>query len=354
MRVSRGTALPRRSIIAIPSLLEAWFLSNQRPLPWRTTYDPYQVWVSEVMLQQTRMDVVLRYFPRFMAKFPSVEILASANDEDVLATWSGLGYYRRAGMLLLGARAVVDKWGGRIPRDSDALRSIPGVGRYTAGAIASIAFGLRTPIVEGNVRRVGARLAAVDWPLGSRELDGQIWSLATSLVAHADSPRDFNQGLMELGALVCRVGVPECGRCPLTRHCLAYRTGTPEDFPRKGAKASSRSLDIPLYLVSDAQRGVLMRKESGALMRGMFHLPHGNDLLLPGGRAIAHLNGTVVGSFAHTITNRRIRFEVIALDQFPDCLGEGADEYKWILPGELVATPHPSYVRKALELAGLL
>ena len=327
---------------------------NQRPLPWRIGYDPYHVWVSEVMLQQTRMEVVLRYFPRFIDRFPSVETLAAAADAEVLAMWSGLGYYRRARMLLEGARAVVIERGGRIPRDAGALRSIPGVGRYTAGAIASIAFEEKEPIVEGNVRRVGSRLAAIESPLGSGELDQKVWRLAEELIVHSASSRNLNQGLMELGALVCRVGVPECASCPLTGHCLAYQTGAPENFPRKGAKKLTRSLRIPLYLIADPQKGVLMRKEEGELMRGMFHLPHGNNLLLGGCMLLDDVDGKVIGSFGHTITNRRIRFELILFDQFPDRIGEDGAEYEWIHPSELASKPHPSYVQKALKLAGLI
>lgn len=314
---------------------ERWFARNQRPLPWRAAYEPYDVWVAEVMAQQTRMEVVVGYFARFMERFPTVAALAAAADDDVTAAWSGLGYYRRARMLRDGARAVMERFGGAIPRTVEALLTIPGIGRYTAGAIASIAFDEPAPIVDGNVARVVARLFADD---------ADPWMHADDLVRAAKSPRHVNQGLMELGALLCKPRNPLCDDCPLRDGCAALARNAVADFPRPKAKAKTCELRIPLYLVTDRRGRVLMRREAGPLMTAMFHLPHGNTALFDASPLDAAPLQRL-GAFRHTVTNRRIEFEVFA------ATARAARGYCWIDPAS--SFPHPSYVRKALRLAGI-
>jgi A/G-specific adenine glycosylase len=338
--------LPARRLAA---LTESWFRKNQRHLPWRDGYDPYRVWVSEVMLQQTRMEVVLGYYEHFLTRFPTVADLARASIDDVTAAWSGLGYYRRARMLRDGAIDVMTRFGGAIPKTVSELMTIAGIGRYTAGAIASIAHGRREPIVDGNVARILARIFAIDSPLGSPALMREAWSRAEELVASSKSPRDFNQGLMELGALICTPRNPLCGQCPLRRQCVAFVSGRVEELPRPKAKLATRELRIPLYLVIDRDGRVLMRRESGQLMRGMFHLPHGDTTLLTGTPLRIGASATI-GTFRHTVTNRRITFEVFTVARRPRTRGR---EYAWIDPAALAGIPHPSYVRKALRLAGI-
>lgn len=330
-------------------ITENWFRKHQRPLPWRGAYDPYGVWVSEVMLQQTRMEVVLGYYERFMTRFPDVVALAAASFDEVTASWSGLGYYRRARMLRDGAIDVMTRFDGMIPATVDELMTIAGIGRYTAGAIASIAHGQRAPIVDGNVARIVARLFAIEAPLGSPMLMREAWIRAEESVAASKSPRDFNQGLMELGALICTPRNPSCNRCPLRRHCAAYAGDRVEELPHPKAKMATRELRIPLYLVTDRTGRVLMRRESGPLMRGMFHLPHGDTTLLTG-TPLRVIAGATLGTFRHTVTNRRITFEVFTVAERPRARG---GEYAWIDPAALGAIPHPSYVRKALRLAGI-
>jgi A/G-specific adenine glycosylase len=328
--------------------IERWFHRHQRSLPWRRTYDPYHIWISEVMAQQTRLEVVVPYFERFLAKFPTLASLSAASEDEVTAAWSGLGYYRRARMLLAGAIDVQSRFGGRIPADVESLLTIPGIGPYTAGAISSIAFEERAAIVDGNVARVVARLFAIDAAIGSPALMRAAWTHAGRLVAGAKSPRALNQGLMEIGALICTPRNPACLLCPLSARCAARISGRTEELPRAKAKALTHELHIPLYLVVDRQGRVLMRRASGKLMTAMFHLPHGNASLLGGtplrvdpGRA------TLVGTFRHTVTNRRITFELF---RAPARRTAG---YEWIAPADLADVPHPSYVRKALKLAGL-
>jgi A/G-specific adenine glycosylase len=338
--------LPARRIA---SQTESWFRKHQRRLPWRESYDPYAVWVSEVMLQQTRMEVVLGYFSRFMAQFPTVDSLARASLDEVTAAWSGLGYYRRARMLRDGAADVMTRFGGAIPRTVEELTSIAGIGRYTAGAIASIAHEQRASIVDGNVARIVARLFAIDAPLASPAFMREAWTRSEELVASSKSPRDFNQGLMELGALICTPRNPACDRCPLRRECAAFISGRVDQLPWPKVKTITRELRIPLYLVTDRDGRVLMRRESGQLMRGMFHLPHGDTTLLTG-TPLRIGAASTLGTFRHTVTNRRITFEVFAVARRPRARG---DEYAWVDPAALAAIPHPSYVRKALRLAGI-
>lgn len=321
---------------SVTRALERWFARHQRPLPWREAYEPYQVWVSEVMLQQTRMEVVLPYFARFLERFPTVAALAAASLDDVTAVWSGLGYYRRARMLRDGAIAVTERFGGVIPLKVEELLTIPGVGRYTAGAIASVAFGRRAAIVDGNVSRVAARL------FGS---DGDAWPRAEALVAACRKPRQLNQALMELGALVCTPRNPACLVCPLREECVAVRTGRVDELPAPKAKKETRSLRIPLYLITDRRGRVLMRRESGPLMNAMYHLPHGDTSLLTG-PPLAVAAGPLLGTFKHTVTTRKIEFEVYRA-RAPRAKGE----YEWIDLAAMDAIPHPSYVRKALAIA---
>ncbi len=316
-------------------LLERWFSRHQRRLPWRTAYDPYHVWVSEVMLQQTRMEVVLPYFGRFLERFPDLASLAGATDDEVTTAWSGLGYYRRAKMLRGGAAAVMERFGGVIPSRVEELLTIPGIGRYTAGAIASIAFDETAPIVDGNVARVLARLFVHE---------GDAWPLAEALVRASRSPRALNQSLMELGALVCKPRNPACLVCPVHGLCVARATGRIDELPPPKAKKATRELTIPLYLVRDRRGRVLMSRASGTLMDAMYHLPHGDTSLLEG-KPFAAESRELLGSFRHTVTTRRIEFVVYAAT-----VPRRARGYEWIENVE--AVPHPSYVRKALRLAG--
>jgi len=321
--------------------IESWFARHQRALPWREGYDPYHVWVSEVMLQQTRMEVVVPYFERFLTRFPTIADLAEATDHDVTAAWSGLGYYRRARMLRDGAAAVMNRFGGILPATVDELLTIPGIGRYTAGAIASIAYRQRTPIVDGNVGRVVARLFA-DEPR-------DYWKRAEALVAGSLSPRDLNQGLMELGALICKPKTPLCLLCPVRDDCVAHATGRIDELPRPRAKKETRSMRIALYVVKDTRGRVLMQRESGPLMHGMYHLPHGDTSLLAG-RPLDATPGDLLGSFRHTVTNRKIEFAVYTAEL--QRIRDGTGDYEWIDPAQLDDVPHPSYVRKALGLIG--
>lgn len=251
--------------------LLAWFDENRRDLPWRTrsgeSPDPYRVWLSEVMLQQTRVETVRPYFERWIEQFPDLESLAAADQDTVLKAWEGLGYYSRARNLHRAVREVVARYGSVIPNEPDAFRALPGVGRYTAGAVMSIAFDRQEPVVDGNVRRVFARLLDEAEPS-----EGTLWNLASEFAA-GDRPGDLNQGLMELGALVCTPRSPDCSGCPIALFCAALERGTQEMRPRP---RKMRAVKIERHGVAVVQSGgsllLVQRPEKGRL-GGMWEFP---------------------------------------------------------------------------------
>jgi A/G-specific adenine glycosylase len=249
-----------------------WFSSAQRPLPWRKNYDPYRVWISEIMLQQTQMDTVLPYYERWMRRFPDIRSLAQAETEEILKAWEGLGYYSRARNLHATARRIVEEFGGRFPADYESIRSLKGVGPYTAGAIASIAFNQERPLVDGNVVRVLSRLFASRLPFGTAEGRRYFWDLEERLIPKGRA-RDFNQALMELGALVCRPLGPDCASCPVRAHCRAYAQGEPEAYPVKSRRKEPVRVEAAAVVVRSGGRYFIRRRPEGAIMGGLWEFP---------------------------------------------------------------------------------
>ncbi|MDO4484092.1 MAG: A/G-specific adenine glycosylase [Clostridia bacterium] len=249
-----------------------WYDANKRTLPWRDINDPYATWVSEIMLQQTRVETVLRYFPRFMERFPTVQALADAGEDEVLKMWEGLGYYSRARNLHKGAKQVAAEYGGAVPRDADTLRKISGIGDYTAGAIASIACGQAVPAVDGNVIRVISRLRGVRENVGIPSVKRQITELAAALVPQ-DRPGDFNQALMDLGSRVCVPGTPDCAACPLQPFCDAFDAGDAEDLPQLPRKNPPKVIDYDVLLLRSPSGRVLVRQRTEAMLRGLWVFP---------------------------------------------------------------------------------
>ena len=217
-----------------------YYRRHGRRLPWRGERDPYRIWVSEIMLQQTQVVTVTKRYRSFIRAFPSVRTLASAPAARVHEAWAGLGYYARARNLHAAARAIVARHSGRIPADVVALQALPGVGRYTAGAVASIGFGKPVPVVDGNVARFLARLFGVEDPPARAAGARRLWAIAGKLVARASSPGEINQALMEVGACVCTPRAPRCGDCPVRRWCVARALGAAEAFPRRSAARAKR------------------------------------------------------------------------------------------------------------------
>lgn len=237
----------------ISALLLAWYDQNARTLPWRGIHDPYRTWVSETMLQQTRVETVRGYYERFLSRFPDVAALAAADEADVLKLWEGLGYYSRARNLHQAARQVMRDFGGEMPREVAQLRQLKGIGAYTAGAIASIAFDARVPAVDGNVIRVASRVMGIRENVGIPSVRRELEEKVDSLVPAA-RPGDFNQALMDLGAAVCVPGTPNCDICPLRAHCDAYDAGDAEDLPVLPQKNPPKPFDWDVLLIFPARK----------------------------------------------------------------------------------------------------
>lgn len=254
--------------------LLAWYDGHARVLPWRArpgeAADPYRVWLSEIMLQQTTVAHATPYFLAFTRRWPSVADLAAAPDVEVMAAWAGLGYYARARNLLACARAVAHSHAGAFPDDEAALRSLPGIGRYTAAAIAAIAFGRPAVVVDGNVERVIARLDAVETPLPAAK--GELTALAATLTS-AERPGDWAQAMMDLGAMVCRPREPLCARCPLAPHCRGRAGGEPASYPRRAEAAARPHRHGVAYRLICDDRVALVRRPPRGLLGGMLGLP---------------------------------------------------------------------------------
>ncbi len=294
--------------------LLSWYRAEGRDLPWRRNPNPYRVWVSEVMLQQTTVAVAGPYFTRFVKRYPTLGTLARAREDDVLALWSGLGYYHRARNMLAAAQLVVTKHRGRIPRDYAALRALPGVGPYTAGAILSIGHGLRHPALDGNVIRVIARLAGIEQDT-SRAATRRLIEARVIDLMPAGEAAGFNQALMDLGATLCVPREPRCGACPVARCCAAHRMRATDRIP----KLVPRREPVPVELVAVAVRSgadcLLVRRDAGRLMGGMWEFPSRESAAaeLCSQRLARRLRAgrpRRVGSVRHTVTHHRIRIDV--------------------------------------------
>ena len=297
------------------ALLE-WYDANRRDLPWRRTSDPYAIWVSEIMLQQTRVETVIPYYERFLDRFGTPALLAAASEDEVLALWSGLGYYRRARMLHRGAREVVERYGGEVPAGAAERRGLPGVGRYTAGAIGSIAFGREEPIVDGNVARVLCRAHGIETPLGQRETETRLWAEAEQLVK-GPRPGDLNQALMELGATVCVPRRPRCLICPWRDRCHARREGKTEALPVPRAKRAPKPVRLVAVVATRGDSEIALVRGEGALFGGLYGVPmregrgrdDARDALKSHG-VIARLGTGADGHVKHVLTHRALDVEV--------------------------------------------
>ncbi|HMK74516.1 MAG TPA: A/G-specific adenine glycosylase [Myxococcaceae bacterium] len=279
---------------ALRRALLAHYRAQKRDLPWRRTSDPYAIWVSEVMLQQTQGAVVERYFTPFLARFPTVTALAAAPLDDVLAAWRGLGYYARARNLHRAARAVVQRHHGELPRSAAELRALPGFGRYTTGAVASIAFGLAEPVVDGNVARVLSRLFAVEGLPGDPARERRLWTLAGQLLAR-DRPGDWNQALMELGATLCLAARPTCLLCPVRRGCTALARGLVDRLPPPRPPPARRRLRLAAAVVERRGELLLARRPPRGLFGGLWELPSREVAPTAGRAAVRRTLGRALG-----------------------------------------------------------
>jgi A/G-specific adenine glycosylase len=268
--------------------LLAWFDCHKRPMPWRETTDPYAIWISETMLQQTQVATVIPYYHRFLEKFPTLAALAGAELSEVLALWAGLGYYRRAKNLHAAAREVVERFSGVLPQTVEELMTLPGIGRYTAGAVASIAFQKKAPVLDGNVSRVLARILKIQKDIALPAVSKELWSVAGGLLTGkaAVRPGDFNQAMMELGATVCLPQNPRCDECPVCQMCEAANAGVQNELPIKTKKSPTPKIRrIALVIHRNTQKSatksrrgaggevLLMQRPMGGLWEGMWEFP---------------------------------------------------------------------------------
>ena len=252
-----------------------WYRETRADLPWRRDPSPYQVWLSEIMLQQTQVKVVIPYYWRFISAFPTVEALAAAPLDDVLKLWEGLGYYSRARNLHRAANIIVSEHGGELPSDVPALRELPGIGPYTAGAIASIAFGRPVPLLDGNVIRVFARLLDLDEDISRSATREKLWRVADDWLPAGDAGA-YNQALMELGQRVCRPQNPQCGECPIRSHCRAWSAGTQSQRPVRAKRPPTPHYDVTAGLIrDDKERLLIAQRPMDGLLGGLWEFPGG-------------------------------------------------------------------------------
>ncbi|MCL2003931.1 MAG: A/G-specific adenine glycosylase [Oscillospiraceae bacterium] len=303
-----------------------WFQRHRRELPFRGCGDPYFILVSEMMAQQTRMETLVPYFERFIARFPTVQALAAADEAEVLALWAGLGYYSRARSLHKAAKLC----GGAVRDTYEGLRALPGVGDYTAGAVASIAYGLPCPAVDGNVRRVCARLLAAD--------SGDVSAWILGLMAEAP-PRLVTEALMELGALVCVPSSPKCGDCPVSGDCRAFLEGRVTEFPAKRLKPAKRAEDRAVCIVRDGEGRVLLRRRAERLLHHMWEFPSEAQLLADGFAVERDPSplGTAKHVFTHIIWHMTAYRARIAYQELPDNYQFLADLNQIALPSAMKA-----------------
>jgi A/G-specific adenine glycosylase len=335
----------------LSGFLLSWYAENERDIPWRDCKDPYLIWVSEIMLQQTRVETVIPYYMRWIEQFPDTASLAAASQQAVLVAWEGLGYYNRARNLHRAAQIVVSEHNGEVPREVEQLRKLPGVGRYTAGAIASIAFGQDEPVLDGNVSRVLARVYNLSLPLKSREAEEFLWERARENLP-AGQAGDYNQALMDLGATICTPREPACTICPLSALCQASQLGLQDERPVVLTKPTLPHYQVTAAVITRQDQVLITRRPQNGLLGGMWEFPGGKvqpgeDLTACLQREICEeLNaeievGSALGTYRHAYTHFRV-----TLHAFACRLKNGAqptpvqvDDLRWVELDELQDYP---------------
>ena len=350
-------ALSPSEVKRVQRALLAWFKSAQRPLPWRAERNPYSVWVSEVMLQQTQVATVIPYFERWMRTYPTVATLAQAREQDVLKLWEGLGYYSRARSLLKGAQIIAAHCGGRLPADADSLRTIPGIGRYTAGAIASIGYQKPEPILDGNVMRVLCRLCDLAGDPRKAPLNEHLWTLARQLVTKTN-PSQLNESLMELGATVCTPSKPHCSDCPLRRVCRSLANDHVDQRPSPGKRTTPTERKVVVTVVFLGNQVLLQQQAASAPhWAGLWTFPFSECRSLEHPEALAtrqltdslHLPASHLSILAqgkYTIT--RFRFSYVAVQALVPRATRvlTPDGYTWVTRRKLLELPMPAPHRR--------
>lgn len=338
--------IPAPEISEFQSRLLDWFAQNQRTLPWRESRNPYHIWVSEVMLQQTQVKTILEYYPKFIERFPTVGDLARADQADVLKYWEKMGYYARARNLQRATQKVLGEFGGKIPENYADFRGLPGVGEYIAAAVLSLAFGQPFAVVDGNVKRVLARYFLIEIPVNHSSAKREFQKLADQLLTQ-DRPADFNQAIMELGALVCRPQNPLCTDCPVRSGCRAFESGRQIEFP-----VAKKSKPLPQHqlaagIIFRDGKVLIVKRPASGLLGGLWEFP--NERILPGEspdqacpRLIQEMTGLTVGQpvfltrINHAYTHFKITLEIFRCEWIcGEVTLNGPDDFRWITPSEM-------------------
>lgn len=330
--------------IELQTALLNWFADHAREMPWRENQDPYRIWVSEIMLQQTQVKTVHAYFLRFMQAFPSLADLAAAPEAQVLKAWEGLGYYSRARNLHRGSRYVMEECGGQIPDQLNEILKVPGIGPYSAGAILSIAFKRPVPAIDGNVIRVFSRLDCLPEAIVGKASQERLRQRVQALIP-AERPGDFNQALMELGALVCTPRHPDCEHCPLQTGCRAHKAGNPEAYPIKGKKTEVKTRQLAVVYLQNAQGQMLLQhQQNRGIFRNLWCLPWIENCVESSGlKGLAEmlkadlglepeLTGPL-GEVEHRLTHRLLKMEIYTA--YTDQVSPSADlptHLAWVEP----------------------
>ena len=340
-----------------PALVQWQRRDGRHGLPWQGTRDPYRVWLSEIMLQQTQVSTVLGYYPRFLDRFPDVHALAAASEDEVMSMWSGLGYYSRARNLHRCARTVVSEHGGSFPATSSVLATLPGIGDSTAAAIAAFCHGERVSIADGNVRRVLSRLLAFEGDLSQARAQRELWQLAQSLLPEHPSADDmvaYTQGLMDLGAGVCTLRQPACERCPVAGLCEARRSNTTDRFPVKTKRVARRHESWWLLVLRKTEAGQLSiwleRRPPRGIWAGLHCVPVAGDdaqaLAVAGEHAGAARH---LPALAHALTHRELRLHPVLVDLVPGAAEPVIPNGRWVPMEQLSDVGLPAPVRSLLQ-----
>lgn len=342
-------------------LLTRWYQNNRRSLPWRKTKDPYAIWVSEVMLQQTQVKTVIPYYDGFLDRFPDVDILARADQQDVLKAWEGLGYYGRARHLHTAAKIVVAEHSGQMPQSWKQIRQLPGIGDYIAAAVLSIAFDQVFPVVDGNVKRVMSRLFQIAAPVNKSASYKRFYEVMAALIDPAQ-PGVFNQSVMELGALVCKIRQPRCTRCPLLKDCRSYQSDTVTDYPKREPSRRTPEYRIVVGVVIKHGNILITRRPSKGLLGGLWEFPGGKIKAgeAPEAACIRELKEEVnlrvnVASFLtrvkHAYTHFKIKMDVFLCNYLSGTIRlNGPVDFKWITLDQIDRFPFPKANHKFMPL----
>jgi A/G-specific adenine glycosylase len=358
-RMEKHTNTKPPKAAAIRRALHTWYRRHRRSMPWRDTRDPYFIWLSEVMLQQTQVKTVMPYFKRFVAAYPDIASLAGADPQAVLKLWEGLGYYRRAHHLMEAARKIVRECKGRLPTEREAFRALPGVGDYIANAVMSIAFDQPWAVVDGNVKRVLARLFRMDAPVNRPAAHARFQAAADDLLDRAD-PALHNQALMELGALICSPRRPDCPACPLSAQCRAFREGVVDGYPIRDRKPAVPEHALVAGVVMKHGKILLLRRPDEGFLAGLWEFPGGRRReretasracrrIIDECTGLTVTVGETVARVRHAYTHFKITLEVMA------CRWErgrvrldGPAAFRWVRPSELPTFPLPGALKKVL------